>query len=275
LPFMKLELLIEDISSKALRPFLRNAQQKTKISQGFFRSLAEELNSEGFPIAHVEKKEQIQSSVNDCTKLFLIGCSDEAFGENDHYLLEGRSAFVQNLTGRMSERVRPLPIGIEDLSYARNGMPWNFRRSFVKENKLDKVLVGPFRPTSPSRARLLTLTTKYENCVVVHGRMPSARYARLAAEYRYVACPEGNGMDTHRFWETLYRGSIPIVIDSPFVRNWQDLGVPMVVLDDWSDIEQTTWRAHPAQVEANLHWTLDTRAWKSHLRALLLNLTED
>ena len=272
---MKLELFLEDSISKALRPFLRNAQQKTKISQGFFRALAEELKNEGFPIAHVENKEQIQSSVHDCTKLFLIGGSDEAFGEDDYYLLQGRSAFVQNLKGRMSERVRPLPIGIEDLSYARNGMPWNFRRAFVKENKLDKVLVGPFRPTSPSRAQLLALTSGYENCLVVHGRMPAARYASVAAEHRFVACPEGNGMDTHRFWETLYRGSIPIVIDSPFIRNLQDLGVPMVVLKDWSEIERITWNSLPAQVDANFHWTLDTQAWKSHLRVLLLKETED
>ena len=272
---MKLELFLEDSISKALRPFLRNAQQKTKISQGFFRALAEELNSEGFPIAHVEQKEQIQSAAHDFAKLFLIGGSDEAFGEDDHYLLEGRSAFVQNLRGRMSQRVRPLPIGIEDLSYARNGMPWNFRRAFVNENKLDKVLVGPFRPTSPSRTRLLALTSGYENCLVVHGRMPAARYASLAAHHRFVACPEGNGMDTHRFWETLYRGSIPMVIDSPFIRNWQDLGVPMVVLDDWSDIERITWNSHLAQVDANFHWTLDTQAWKSHLRALLMKEADD
>ena len=175
----------------------------------------------------------------------------------------------------MSERVRPLPIGIEDLSYARNGMPWNFRRAFVKENKLDKVLVGPFRPTSPSRAQLLALTSGYENCLVVHGRMPAARYASVAAEHRFVACPEGNGMDTHRFWETLYRGSMPIVIDSPFIRNLQDLGVPMVVLNDWSEIERITWNSHPAQVDASFHWTLDTQDWKSHLRALFLKETEE
>lgn len=272
---MKLELFLEDSISKALRPFLRNAQQKTKISQGFFRALAEELKNEGFPIAHVENKEQIQSSAHDCTKFFLIGGSDEAFGEDDYYLLHGRSAFVQNLTGRMSKRVRPLPIGIEDLSYARNGMPWNFRRAFVKENKLDKVLVGPFRPTSPSRAQLLALTSGYENCLVVHGRMPAARYASVAAQHRFVACPEGNGIDTHRFWETLYRGSMPIVIDSPFIRNLQDLGVPMVVLNDWSEIERITWNSLPAQVDVNFHWTLDTQAWKSHLRVLLLKETGD
>lgn len=61
---MKFELVIEDSISKVLRPFLRNAQQKTKISQGFFRNLAQELKNEGFPVAHVERTEQIQFSIN-------------------------------------------------------------------------------------------------------------------------------------------------------------------------------------------------------------------
>ena len=223
---MKLELVIEDSISKVLRPFLRNAQQKTKISQGFFRTLAKDLRDEGYPIAHVEHKDQIQSPAHHRTKLFLIGGSDEAFREEDYHFLEGRLAFIQNLTGPMSQRVRPLPIGIEDLSYARNGMPWNFRKAFVVENKLDKVLVGPFRPTLASRGRLLELASGYKSCFVLRDRIPAAKYASLAAKHRFVACPEGNGIDTHRFWETLYRGSIPIITDSPFARNWQELEVP-------------------------------------------------
>lgn len=175
----------------------------------------------------------------------------------------------------MSNRVRPLPIAIEDLTYARNGMPWNFRNAFLKEKKVVRVLIGPFRPTSESRARLLELATGFENCVVVQNRLPAARYARLAAKHRFVACPERNGIDTHRFWETLYRGSLPIVIDSPFIRNWQALGVPMVVLNDWSEIERIPSNAYPNQADLSLHWTLRTRTWKGHIRSFLMKQTEN
>lgn len=40
--------------------------------------------------------------------------------------------------------------------------------------------------------------------------------------HKFVLCPEGNGIDTHRIWETLYMGNIPIVLDSinnNFYRN--------------------------------------------------------
>ena len=35
-------------------------------------------------------------------------------------------------------------------------------------------------------------------------------YLDSLIRYKYVLCPEGNGIDTHRFWETIYAGSIPV-----------------------------------------------------------------
>lgn len=262
---MRLELLMEDLVSKALRPITGKFTQTRRVSQGFFQKLATELSKEGLAIRHVQRKADIQLSVHDDTKLFLIGGSDEAFGEDDYALLEGRSAFVQNLTGRMTEQLRPLPIGVEDFSYARNGMPWNFRKSFLTGDKTEKVLVGPFRPTSPTRSELLEIASASENCRVVYGRIPAVSYARLSASYRYVACPEGNGIDTHRFWEALYRGSLPIVRDSQFIRNWQEIGVPMVVVSEWHEIVDVAFFDSKPTSQTQLHWTLDPRVWKREL----------
>lgn len=36
-------------------------------------------------------------------------------------------------------------------------------------------------------------------------------YCELLRRHDFVLCPRGNGRDTHRLWETLYMGSIPIV----------------------------------------------------------------
>ena len=55
---------------------------------------------------------------------------------------------------------------------------------------------------------------------------------RLASSYFCVA-PQGNGIDTHRVWEALYLGTIPIVTRSVLSDQHPDL--PMVVLDDWSE----------------------------------------
>lgn len=52
--------------------------------------------------------------------------------------------------------------------------------------------------------------------------------------HAFVLCPRGAGIDTHRLWETLYMGSIPIVIWDRAHENWKDL--PILFIHDWSEI---------------------------------------
>lgn len=54
------------------------------------------------------------------------------------------------------------------------------------------------------------------------------------ARHVYVFCPQGNGVDTYRFLETLYLGSIPIVKDCPLIRYFS--GLPMLVVKEWHDV---------------------------------------
>jgi hypothetical protein len=43
-------------------------------------------------------------------------------------------------------------------------------------------------------------------------------------------------VDTHRLWETLYMGSIPIVQDDIVHRDWNDL--PILFVKDWTDVTE-------------------------------------
>jgi hypothetical protein len=53
---------------------------------------------------------------------------------------------------------------------------------------------------------------------------------------KFVFCPRGNGIDTHRLWETLYMGSIPIVKYERAHHLFKDL--PILFIDDWNDINE-------------------------------------
>lgn len=61
---------------------------------------------------------------------------------------------------------------------------------------------------------------------------------RRLSEYEFCICPEGNGVDTHRLWEALYVKTIPIVIRSDFTDILLSNNIPLVVLDDWSQLDQ-------------------------------------
>jgi hypothetical protein len=54
--------------------------------------------------------------------------------------------------------------------------------------------------------------------------------------HKFVICPEGNGIDTHRIWECLYMGTIPIVSDN--INNAFYRGLPICIVDDWGKITE-------------------------------------
>lgn len=62
------------------------------------------------------------------------------------------------------------------------------------------------------------------------------RFLSEIRNHLFVLCPRGNGIDTHRLWETLYMGSIPIVKRDVAVQDFTDL--PILFVDDWSDVTE-------------------------------------
>ena len=100
---------------------------------------------------------------------------------------------------------------------------------------------------------------------VLDTRVTAWRYAKVASSYSYVLCPRGNGLDTHRFWETLYRGSVPVVLESPWSLALQAQGVPVVSLKSWKDLKNLslTQRRLESINYLNPQW------WESRFREIL------
>jgi len=65
----------------------------------------------------------------------------------------------------------------------------------------------------------------------------SGRFEYLAQlrEYPMVLCPEGNGVDTHRLWETLYMGGIPVVLRNSSMESLYGI-FPTIQLNSWADL---------------------------------------
>jgi hypothetical protein len=49
-----------------------------------------------------------------------------------------------------------------------------------------------------------------------------------------MICPRGNGLDTHRMWESLYLGRTTVVTSGTLDPLWKDL--PVLILDDWQQV---------------------------------------
>ena len=57
------------------------------------------------------------------------------------------------------------------------------------------------------------------------------------SEYKYNLCPEGTLYDTHRFWESLVLEVIPIVKKSYTTSYYKKLGIPLLQVNNWEEID--------------------------------------
>ncbi len=132
------------------------------------------------------------------------------------------------------ENVRALPIGLENLSYLRNGIPRDFK--FTSHVKRDIVLLISFNnhtnPTERQAAR--DVAESLPGVYVVPPGVSPRDYRELVKRSRFVLSPPGNGPDCHRTWEALYLGSTPIVKSAYWPFKKMDL--PVVSIDSWSEL---------------------------------------
>ena len=66
--------------------------------------------------------------------------------------------------------------------------------------------------------------------------LPYKEYLIELKRHKYCICPEGNGMDTHRFWECLYMGTIPICLKNELTEYYK-LFFPIIVLNNWIELD--------------------------------------
>jgi len=172
-------------------------------------------------------------------KVLIFGNNDVDFLDFPYSIPSSvRAIYLQN--SQISDGFfRTLPIGIENIEYAQNGLPHLLRSSFHSQEKKGRFLAGPFANSHEERRHLIHLIKQQEGGSLIDletGRVEPRKYARLASAYQLILCPRGNGLDTHRFWESLYRGSLPVVIKSPWSQSIASLGIPVVEIDNWGSI---------------------------------------
>jgi len=72
-------------------------------------------------------------------------------------------------------------------------------------------------------------------------KVPASLVYQKTLESRYALCPRGCGVDTHRFYECIYLGCVPIVIrtNTVFDRLYApDTGFPCLVVERWTDVTE-------------------------------------
>ena len=70
--------------------------------------------------------------------------------------------------------------------------------------------------------------------VTLRSGLTDEEYRKDLCRSTFVLCPEGTGMDTHRFYEALLCGATPVVLRNALTPFYSQF--PVCVVDSWSDM---------------------------------------
>ena len=181
--------------------------------------------------------------------------------------------FAQNVSIH-DERLTPIPIGLERV------------RWHPELRKPETILALPRVPgeskrllylnlnteTNPSRGALYHKFSGCHWCTVEHGRngINFPHYARQLSMHKFILCPDGNGTDTHRVWETLYSGAYPVVQRHCHTMSFAKQ-LPLLITDDWSELTQDYLeRKYMEFVGRDWNWgALSIRYWHNLIEATI------
>jgi hypothetical protein len=169
--------------------------------------------------------------------------------------------YLQNSYISDNSRIFTLPIGIENLRLARNGFKSSMKRNSKKGiSQESTIMVGPFGPTHEKRKEIYE-SFRNSNCwKVFNFPISPDEFQRLHRHFRFTLCPRGNGVDTHRVWESIYRGSWPIVEKDSWSLSLKDR-FPLVIVDSLLDKEaliqltKNTQYVKPPVAPEELYWS--------------------
>ena len=196
------------------------------------------------------------------------------------------SVFATNLTadGAQIANVWDLPLGI----------PNDERQSKTHIVQADHTLVKKAwrrgnKPTNPQSAALYAKFSVRNNPRVMGpaleqiSAIPVSRIGGFVLSKRgrltdlvamresgLVVCPRGAGMDTHRFWECLLVGAVPVVLRSDHsARLAQQWKLPVIAVDGWSDLKDRVWLENEWGLIQDREWDmslLTASYWRNAIR---------
>ena len=95
----------------------------------------------------------------------------------------------------------------------------------------------------------------------------NAKFLDALVRHRFVLCPPGNGVDTHRMWESLLAGAIPVVIRSLAMEPFSHL--PVLFVDDYRQVTRELLGEALRRIEVPAAPSLETenKFWGDQIRS--------
>lgn len=207
-------------------------------------------------------------------KVIITGNSDFEFHEVPKNIPASvRAMFLQNSFISDNKFIFTIPIGVENFRLGVNGNPKFIRPKNKKGGNSARILFGPLSATHPDRELVIDRFSALDaRWALLTSRLSPREYDQIASTYTYIAAVRGNGVDTHRLWESLYRGLTPVVIRDDWWRSLEHLYTQVAVISDWTYSELDKIILNRIQVEsAQSCETLWMPFWKNQIDKFLVD----
>jgi hypothetical protein len=248
--FRKQRLL--HIFYKLYKQYFSKATNKDFINIDYFKSISDHvIKSKNYnfekinPGQVVFTESHVLSTLNENTfsniLLFVDNSnSDIIFSDLNKSLMSNNynKIYVHNYEPFLNKQlgIDLLPTGIHNKTDLPYGKMSHFKNKNFSKLKQTNIYCSFNVTTNENRINILN-SVKDNNLVHFHNYLNHKKYLNNLSEYKYNLCPEGTLYDTHRFWESLVLEVIPIVKKSYTTSYYKKLGIPLLQVNYWEEID--------------------------------------
>ena len=150
--------------------------------------------------------------------------------------------FCTNPPNEEHEKIHTLPIGFAEPNRLSSNQ--KFLKKLRKERKQFEEKANKFfipwhdQSTNPERHKIINTLKKKEFVDMMQGKTSSEPYMKFIGAYRFTICVQGSGNDTHRLYESLLMGCVPITIDCTVKRLFDEYNLPGYFVESWDEIDE-------------------------------------
>ena len=150
--------------------------------------------------------------------------------------------FTQNLVESLP-KTSSLPIGIANPCW-QHGNPTMFTSMLSMNPDKNNYVYANFLPETNPTVRNKCASILKSIQIPLHSKIaPCDFFYKLSSSF-FSICPEGNGKDTHRFWESILFKCIPIVLRSHLTEEYAK-EFPCILLNTWEDLPNVSLYYNP------------------------------
>ena len=169
--------------------------------------------------------------------------------------------------GHKAHDLIPIPLGISNNYSPKNILVEDIDFKGLNEISENTLYINfAINTNQKERSGIYKIYENKEWTVTNNPNLSLNNYKKLLRKYKFILCPWGNGIDTHRVWETLYMGNIPITKKHFTFSNATDLPIFFITKYDDIKIEDLIEFFNSLKLKNNLYNKLDINYWIKLIR---------